>query len=147
MPWTPGGKGIGSKETKLNVCLMFLGRVSFFISFWSLAGSMEGPVKSREGEHTSTTTVSAYVPLTLWRSLDPVVIYKFCRGGGLQQSWEGVTLTQLWRMPTYHLTLRRSLDPVVVCFASGLSAFQWGQDSNKLCINLVEPSKKKREYR
>ncbi|CAG8658213.1 11643_t:CDS:10, partial [Acaulospora morrowiae] len=64
-------------------------------------------------EHTSTTTVSAYAPLTLWRSLDPVVVYKFCRGGGLQQSREGVTLTQLWRVPTYHPTLRRSLDPVV----------------------------------
>ncbi|CAG8578348.1 8630_t:CDS:2 [Funneliformis caledonium] len=36
---------------------------------------MEAPVKSREREHTSTTTVSAYAPLTLWCSLDPVVVY------------------------------------------------------------------------
>ncbi|CAG8558593.1 1519_t:CDS:2, partial [Acaulospora colombiana] len=58
-----------------------------------LVDSMEGPVKSREGETTSTTTrwgppvvprrgnthttmVGACVPLTLWRSLDPVVKHR-----------------------------------------------------------------------
>ncbi|RUS31243.1 hypothetical protein BC938DRAFT_478195 [Jimgerdemannia flammicorona] len=88
------------------------------------ANSMEGPVKSREGVNTSMTMVDACVPSTLWRhSLsrhgpqgDCIIS---CGGGVLQESREGVTLTQLWRVPARHLTLRRSLDPVVVCLAGG----------------------------
>ncbi|CAG8639531.1 8830_t:CDS:10 [Ambispora gerdemannii] len=57
---------------------------------------MEGPVKSREGEHTSTTTVSAYAPLTLWRSLDPVVVYKFCRDPVVNHRKRNVDIDKFW---------------------------------------------------
>ena len=89
MPGIPGGNGSDLKKRKAQKLLDVFEASIIFISFRSLAGSMEDPVKSREREHTSTTTVSACVPLTLWRSLDPVVVYKFCRGGASSSPEKG----------------------------------------------------------
>ncbi|CAG8734725.1 15219_t:CDS:2 [Cetraspora pellucida] len=46
--------------------------------------------------HTSTTTVSAYAPLTLWRSLDPVVVYKFCRDPVVNHRKKNVDVDKFW---------------------------------------------------
>ncbi|RUS34302.1 hypothetical protein BC938DRAFT_481360 [Jimgerdemannia flammicorona] len=85
-----------------------------------LAGSMEGPVKSREGEiyfhdyggclravHFKGVIPSWSASLAGSASLTEVGPPRVPRRGNM--------LTQLWRVPTCHLTLWRSLDPVVVC--------------------------------
>ena len=66
-------------DLKLKIYLMSLRRVSFSFHFDHWQALWRTLL-------SSTATVSACVPLTLWRSLDPVMVYKFCRGGGLQQS-------------------------------------------------------------
>lgn len=89
----------------------------FFLTFQTplipLADSMEGPVKSREGVNTSMTMVDACVPSTLWRH--SLSRHGLCRGGPSKSPEKG----QHSHMPARHLTLWRSLDPVVVCLAGG----------------------------
>ncbi|CAG8710243.1 1867_t:CDS:10, partial [Funneliformis caledonium] len=66
-------------------------------------------------------TMSVYALLTLWCSLDPVV-----------------------RVPMYHLTLQRSLDPIVVCFAKDRDGYTTSYPNSPIVNNLENGLKPKR---